>query len=146
MLYGVYSSRYTLWGIWLYIYIYIIIYIYIYIYISSSCHTNSTDITDPHSPPIPIVHRFRQVLRAASRIYTELLYVRAGSPVFARPYEGVHRITSLMSSSLLLQQCPACLVRLTWLVFVMSGRWPYSCFFGGCSLQDLFNIARSILV
>ena len=31
-----------------------------------------------------------------------------------------------MSSSLLLQQCPACLVRLTWIVFVMGGRWPYS--------------------
>ena len=26
-----------------------------------------------------------------------------------------------MSSSLLLQQCPACLVRLTWIVFVMGG-------------------------
>ena len=26
-----------------------------------------------------------------------------------------------MSSSLLLQQCPACLVRLTWIVFVMVG-------------------------
>ena len=25
---------------------------------------------------------------------------------------------------LLLQQCPACLVRLTWIVFVMGGRWP----------------------
>ena len=34
--------------------------------------------------------------------------------------------TSLMSSFLLLQQCPACLVRLTWIVFVMGGRWPYS--------------------
>ena len=31
-----------------------------------------------------------------------------------------------MSSSLLLQQCPACLVRLTWIVFVMGGRWTYS--------------------
>ena len=31
-----------------------------------------------------------------------------------------------MSSSLLLQQCPACLVRLTWIVFVMVGRWLYS--------------------
>ena len=29
-----------------------------------------------------------------------------------------------MSSSLLLQQCPTCLVRLTWIVFVMSSRWP----------------------
>ena len=49
-------------------------------------------------------------------------------------------------SSLLLQQCPACLVRLTLIVFVMGGRWPYSCCFVGCYLQDLFNIAHSILV
>ena len=48
------------------------------------------------------------------------MYVRAGRPAFARPYVGVHRSTSLMSSSLLLQQCPACLVRLTWIVFVMG--------------------------
>ena len=41
------------------------------------------------------------------------MYVRAGRPAFAWPYVGVHRSTSLMSSSLLLQQCPACLVRLT---------------------------------
>ena len=40
------------------------------------------------------------------------MYVRAGRPAFARPCEGVHKSTSLMSSSLLLQQCPACLVRL----------------------------------
>ena len=41
------------------------------------------------------------------------IYVRAGRPTFAWPYAGVHRSTSLMSSSLFLQQCPACLVRLT---------------------------------
>ena len=45
------------------------------------------------------------------------MYVRAGRPAFARPYVGIHRSTSLMSSSLLLQQCPACLVYLTWIVF-----------------------------
>ena len=45
------------------------------------------------------------------------MYVRAGRPAFARPYVGVHRGTSLMSLSLLLQQSPACLVRLTWIVF-----------------------------
>ena len=74
------------------------------------------------------------------------MYVRAGRPAFAWPYVGVHRSTSLMSSSLLLQQCPACLVCLTWIVFGMGGRWPYSwCFVGWC-LQDLFNIARSILI
>ena len=41
------------------------------------------------------------------------MYVRAGRPALARPFPGVHRRTSLMGSSLLLQQCPACLVRLT---------------------------------
>ena len=40
------------------------------------------------------------------------MYVRAGRPAFARPCVGIHKSTSLMSSSLLLQQCPACLVRL----------------------------------
>ena len=74
------------------------------------------------------------------------MYVRAGRPAFARPYEGAHWKTSLMSSSLLLQQCPACLVRLTLIVFVMGGRWPYSWGFVGCCLQELFKIARSILV
>ena len=74
------------------------------------------------------------------------MYVRAGRLAFARPYVGVHRSTSLMSSSLLLQQCPACLVCLTWIVFVIEGRWPYSWCFFGCCLQDLFNIARNILV
>ena len=46
------------------------------------------------------------------------MYVRAGRPAFARLYVGVHRSTSLISSSLLLQRCPTCLVRLTWIVFV----------------------------
>ena len=51
-----------------------------------------------------------------------------------------------MSSSLVLQQCSACLVRLILIVFVMGGRWPYNCFFVGCVLEDLFKIARSILL
>ena len=54
------------------------------------------------------------------------MYVRAGRPAFAQSHVGVHRSTSLISSSLLPQQCPACLVRLTYIVFVMGGRWPYS--------------------
>ena len=74
------------------------------------------------------------------------MYVRAGRPAFARPCVGIHKSTSLMSSSLLLQQCPACLVRLTWVVFVIGGRWPYSWCLVGCCCQDLFKIARSILV
>ena len=73
-------------------------------------------------------------------------YVRAGCPAFARPYMGAHWSKSLMSPSLLLQQCPACLVHLTWIVFVIGGMWQYSCYFVGCCRQDLFNIAHSILV
>ena len=72
------------------------------------------------------------------------MYIRAGRPVFARPYVGVHWSTSLMSSSLPLQQCPACLVRVTWIAFVMGDRWPYSWCLVGCCRQDLFNIARSM--
>ena len=59
--------------------------------------------------------------------YSCCMYVRAGRPAFAWPYAEVRRSTSLMSSSLLLQQCPACLFRLTCIVFVMGGKWPYSC-------------------
>ena len=36
------------------------------------------------------------------------MYVLTGRPAFARPCVGVHRNTSLMSSSLLLQQCNYC--------------------------------------
>ena len=81
----------------------------------------------PFSLLLPIVHRLWKVFRATSRILTSCWrYVRAGRPAFARPYVGVHRSTSLMSSSLLLLQWPSCLVRLTWIVFEMGGRWPYS--------------------
>ena len=74
------------------------------------------------------------------------MYVRAGRPAFAWPYVGVHRSTSLTSSSLLLQQCPACLARLTCIVFVMGGKWLYSWRLVGCYRQDLFNIALNIPV
>ena len=50
------------------------------------------------------------------------MYVRVGRSAFARLCEGVHRRTSLMNPSLLLQQCPACLVCLTLIVFVIGGR------------------------
>ena len=51
-----------------------------------------------------------------------------------------------MRSSPCLQQCSARLLRLTWIVFVMGVMWPFSCCFVECCLQDLFNMARSILV
>ena len=73
-------------------------------------------------------------------------YFLNGRPTLARPCEEVHRRTSLKSSSLLLQQCPACFVRLIWMVLEMGGRYPYSCSFVECCFQDLFNIASNILV
>ena len=73
-------------------------------------------------------------------------YVLVDHPTLIRPYKGVHRRTSLMSSFLLLQQCPACFVRLIWIVLEIGGGWPYSCCFVGCCFQDLFNMTRSILV
>ena len=47
---------------------------------------------------------------------------------------------------MLLQQCSACLVCLIWMVLEMGDRMPCSWFFVGCCFQDLFNIARRILV
>ena len=58
------------------------------------------------------------------------MYVLADRPAFARPYVGVHRSISLMSSFLLLQQY---LVRLTWIVFVMGA--------GGCIVSASWGVA-----
>ena len=94
--------------------------------------------------------------RKSSRLYpvsaqSFCIYVLAGRLAFSHPCDGVHRSMLLMNSSLLLQQCPACPVCLTWIVFMMGGRWPYSCcFLGccflGCCFQDLFNIVYRILL
>ena len=110
---------------------------------SSSCRAISTDIPDPlfHSWPLAGLQGYKPVFS-----HSCCMYVRAGRPAFAWPYVGVHRSTSLMSSSLLLQQCPSCLFRLAWIVFVIGGRWPYSWCLVGCCRQYLFNIGRNILV
>ncbi len=80
---------------------------------------------------LTLSHHFSQSFIASGRSsglhpvssYSCCMYVRAGRPAFARPCVGVHCCTPLKSSSPLLQQCPVCLVRLTWIVFVMRGRW-----------------------
>ena len=75
-----------------------------------------------------------------------LYHIRADCPTIARPCKGVHRSISLMSYSLFFQQSPAFLVCLFWMIFEMDGRWPYSCCFVKYCFEDLFNIARSILM
>ena len=125
-------------------------YIYIYIY----HHHHHHHVVPPARISLTLSHYFSLSFIASGRSsglhpvssHSCWMYVRAGRPAFARPYVGVHRSTSLMRSSPLLQHCPACLVRLTWIVFVMGGRWPYSWCLVGCCRQDLFNIASSILV
>ena len=72
------------------------------------------------------------------------MQVRAGRPAFARPCDGIHWRTSPMSSSLLLQQCPTCLVRLTLIVFVMGGWWPSSCCFVGVASRTCSKLFAAL--
>ena len=144
--------------IWNYIYKYIYIkssvYIYIYIYKITCIYHHHHHVVLLARISLTLSRHISLTFTASGRSlrlhpvssHSCCMYFRAGHPAFAWPYAGVHRSISLMSSSLLLQQCPACLVRLTWVVFVMGGRWPYSWCFVGCCHQDLFNIARNILV
>ena len=53
------------------------------------------------------------------------MYARAGRPAFARPCVGVHKSTSLMSSSLLLQQCPASPKRHSWCNGYHCRKWTW---------------------
>ena len=51
-----------------------------------------------------------------------------------------------ITSSLLLQQCSACLSRVTWMICEIGGKWPLICYFVGSCLQESFKIGRSIFV
>ena len=68
---------------------------------SSSCRAASMDIPDPLSPLSFIASGRSSGLHPISS-HSCCMYVLAGHPAFAWPYAGVHRSTSLMSSSLLL--------------------------------------------
>ena len=68
-----------------------------------------------------ILHRHR-VVSCWSSCRCSFMFL-AGRPAFARLCEGVRRSISLLSSSLLLQQCSACLICVTLIVFVMSCSW-----------------------
>ena len=118
-----------------------IIYVYIYIYIYIIEHNSKIYIYNHHHHVVPPARISLTLTRHFSLSFITFgrspglhlvsshnwsMYVRAGCPAFAWPYAGVKRSISLMSWSLLLQQCPACLVRLTCIVFVMGGKWPYS--------------------
>ena len=98
----------------------------------------------PESLSISLTHRSRQVFQTTSH---ELMKISScWSPWPARLWIGVQGRASLMNLSLLLQQCPACFIRLTWMDFVIGGKWLHNCCFVECCFQDLFNRARSSLV
>ena len=58
----------------------------------------------------------------------------------------VRRKASLINLSLLLQLCPEYLVHLTWMVLEMGGKLSYCRCFVGCYFQNLFYLARILLV
>ena len=89
---------------------------------SSSCRVISTDISDPLSPHLTIVHCFQQVIKATSRIGTGLLYV--GSSWTSCLCSSMWRGPQEYISYELPQQRSGCLVRLILIVFMMGGRWP----------------------
>ena len=69
-----------------------------------------------------------------------------GNFFLAHPCIGVYKRMSLISSSLLLLKCRACLVHLSWMVLKMGGKWSNNhCFMGYC-FQDLFIITHCFLV
>ena len=112
---------------------------------SSSCLAASADIPDPLRNPclLSIAPRMSSRLHLLST-QSCCIQVQAGRPTFASPCEGAHRNTSLMKSSLLLQQCNWYLVRLTCIAFVIGSRWLYSCCFMGCCRKDFSNAASCI--
>ena len=100
------------------------IYIYIYIYIYHHHHivlAARISLTLSRHSSLSFIALGRSSGQQPVSSHSCWRYVRAGRPAFARPCVGIHKSTSLMSSSPLLQQCPACLVRLTWIVFVIGG-------------------------
>ena len=108
--------------------------------------TTQTSFTHSCSLSLSIIAFGKSSRRLSVFIYSWWMYVSIGRPALVCPCVGVHEKISLMNSSLLLQQLPACLARLTWIVCEMGGKWPYSHCFVWCCFQDLFKTARCILV
>ena len=101
------------------------------------------NLPDPLSTPVSIDHRSRQVFQATLLIITELWWIGStwSSNLCSSMWNGLQEYIAY-ELSLPLRQCPVCLVRLTWIVFVMGGSWWYSCCFVGCCLQGFSNTAR----
>ena len=117
-------------------------YIYIYIYHYQVVQRAWISLTLFLSP-LSLSHHPSLSSTAPGR--SSKLHPLAGWTTLVRSCVGIRRKTSLMNSSLLLQQWPAWLIHLNWVICEMGRKWPYSCCFMGCCFQDLFRIGRSIL-
>ena len=107
---------------------------------SSSYRATSTDIPDPLSPLLPIIQRFCLVLRVTSCILTELLYAGLSwLPCFCSAMWGGP------SENITYELIPASPVHLALIVFVMGGRWPYSCCFVGCCPRTCSKLLTAFL-
>ena len=107
-------------------------FVYIFVYISSSCRAISMDIPDPLSLLSNAYSRLsglHPVLAQGCLSCLCLSLWRGPQEYITYELIPTSPAVSRMSGSLIL------------IVFVMGGRWMYS-----CCLQDLFNIAHSILV
>jgi len=95
--------------------------------------------------PYPIIDCSQEIPCTASSICWSM-YIFTQRSTLVCLCADFHRKMSFTSLSLILQQCPACLVHLTRMVWVISGKWPYSCFLVGCCFYNLFKITYCILV
>ena len=101
---------------------------------SSSSRAARSDFLGYLLPFAPIIHRSRPPILSKSYVHTELLYVSfcwSGNTVRGKGSKRERH----KSSSLLLQQCPAFLVRLIWMVLVMGGTWPTAAVLWGAAFR-----------
>ena len=120
-----------------------LLYIYIYIYI---CHydmlTPQSSMTLLWYPSLSSIVPNRSSGLHPVSTRSRWVKVFDGQLTLARPCFGVQKKMSFMSSSLLLQQYPACL---TWMVCVIGNQWLDSNCFVQWWFQDSIQTVQSIL-
>ena len=90
---------------------------------SSSSRAVVTDFLISLSPIVHIIHSSRASSLHSASLKRCCRYVLLGYPKLTCPCAGVYWRTSMIISFLILWQCPACLVCLTWMVLEMGSKW-----------------------
>ena len=100
---------------------------------SSSCCADSSDLPDPLSPPVSIVHRSHEVFKATSCIRTGLLYIDSSWSFYLCPFlcRGPQKYVTY--EFVLISPAVSGMSDSSNLDSFRDGcRWPYSCCFVGC--------------